>query len=255
MFNIKKFKLPVFKFQIFNFISNTDHAHTHLRIISLVLVQPQACKVPSIHTSVSQHSLNCIYMISCLQHMTTWHAQQRAVCHREQHCLSLWCHQSPECRSMVLLCAYSSKTQHKSSTAKMMVVFVVFTPCFRRTYCLHLKGEGWVEVTRCKKTCQFEGICPNTATEGVHRNVLPPSSEWLNWFWYMLSDGVEEVYQLYQNNWGNLAVHSCHPITSGPTRQNSVNLQTQATYYSEMLEQTEHTTWYENTKDYHHLNS
>lgn len=103
-----------------------------------------------------------------------------AVCHREQHCLSLWCQQTPESSSMVLHRAYSS-------SVKMMAVFVVLTPCFRRTYCLHLKGEwlgeGGCEVKQWKKTCQFEGICPIAATEGVHRKILPLSSEWLNWFW------------------------------------------------------------------------
>jgi len=238
--------LPVFKFQIFNFISNTDHAHTHLRIISLVLVQPQACKVPSIQTSVSQHSLNCIYIISCLQHMTTWHAQHWAVCHREQHCLSLWCHQSPQCRSMVLLCAYRSKTQHNSSSVKMMAVFVVFTLCFRRTYGLHLKGEwlgeGWMWSDAVKGNMSVWGNLSNHS----HWRGAEEHTASVFWVTELVLVNVQwwggRNVSIISEDWGNLAVHSCHSITSGPAWQNSVNLQTM--YYSEMLEKTQHTTWY-----------
>jgi hypothetical protein len=239
-------------FQVPNKQTNTHCAHTHLRIISLVLVQPQACKVPSIQTSVSH--LNT-HIISCLQHMTcvmkNLTNEQSVTENNSAGPSGATRHPSAE----VWSCTVPTAAVLKWSLS------LWFLNCVSEENTASiLKGEwlceGGCEVMQWKKTCQFEGICPITATEGVHRNILPLSSVTelvlvdVKW-----RGGRNVRLSITSEDWGTLAVHTCHPITSAPAWPNSVNLQTQAMCYSEMLEQTWHTSWYENTKDYHHLNS
>ena len=142
---------------------------------------------------------------------------------------------------MVLHCAYSSSVQ-------MMAVFVVFTPCFRRTYCLHLKGEwlseGGCKVVKWKKTSVWgkESVQWQPLKGCIGTYCFYLQSDWTGSGRRYVT-GWKKCISYISEHWGNLAVHSCHPITAAPAWPNSVNLQTQATYYSEMLEQTRHTTF------------
>jgi hypothetical protein len=51
----------------------------------------------------------------------------------------------------------------------------------------------------------------------------------------------------------NQHIISTHSLL--PSEQNSVNMKMEAIHFSKTLEQTEHTTWYKNSKDDHHLNN
>jgi hypothetical protein len=94
------------------------HQYKHQSLISILT------KLYLYHLMPAAHDMCC---------EDTHHS---AVCHRQQHCWSLWCHHTHQRRIMVLHCAYSS-------SVKMMAVFVIFTPYFQRTYCPYLQRPNW----------------------------------------------------------------------------------------------------------------